>query len=147
MKIPLPSPARPQGRFARQEAALSLIEVMIAMGIFFMVVFAILGMVSNSLRNARGLQGTQGDAPISALAGFLSCSNRLEEGTYSGDFGDLFPDYEYDFEVIPITNSLVRVDMLVRGGTGKRPEESSMSILLFMANQPSSGVPGFGIRR
>jgi hypothetical protein len=139
--------ARPHGRSSRQVAALSLIEVMIAMGIFFMVVFAILGMVSNSLRNARALQGTQGDAPISALAGFLTCSNRLDEGTYSGDFGDLFPNYDYDYEVIPITNGLVRIDMMVRGGTGKRPEESSMSILLFLANQPNSGVPGFGIRR
>jgi hypothetical protein len=138
--------AHPHGRSRRQVAALSLIEVMIAMGIFFMVVFAILGMVSNSLRNARALQGTQRDAPIGALAAFLTLSNRLDEGTYSGDFGDLYPDYEYDYEVIPITNGLMRVDLSVRGGTGKRPEESSMSILLFLANQPGS-VPGFGIRR
>jgi hypothetical protein len=146
MKVALPKAAAPQDRSFRQEMALSLIEVMIAMGIFFMVVFAILGMVSNSLRNARALQGTQGDAPIGALAAFLTTSNRLDEGTFSGDFGDLYPDYEYDFEVIPITNGLVRVDLNVRGGTGKRPEESTMSILLFLANQPNS-VPGFGIRR
>jgi len=146
MKLWAHSLARSHGRSPRPVTALSLIEVMVAMGIFFMVVFAILGMVSNTLRNARALQGTQGDAPIGALAAFLTCSNRLDEGTYSGDFGDLFPDYEYDYEVIPITNGLVRVDLMVRGGTGRRPEESSMSILLFLANQPGS-VPGFGIRR
>lgn len=131
----------------RRTAALSLIEVMIAMGIFFMVVFAILALVSDALRNARALQRTQGEAPMGTLAAFLTLSNRLDEGFYSGDFGDLFPDHEYEFEVIPITNSLVRVDLRVQGDTGSRPEESSMSILLFLPNQPAGGVPGLGPRR
>ena len=138
------SQASPRGPSSRQMAALSLIEVMIAMAIFFMVVFAILAMVSNTLRNARALQQTHVDA--GALASFLTLSNRLDEGTYSGDFGDLYPDHEYDYEVIPITNGLVRVDLEVRGGTGSRPEESAMSILLFLGNQPAS-APGFGPRR
>lgn len=136
--------AHPSWQRRRQRAALSLIEVMVAMLIFFMVVFAILGMVSNTLRNVRALQQTHVDA--GALAAFLTLSNRLDEGSYSGDFGDLFRDYEYEYEVIPITNGLMRVDMTVRGGTGKRPEESTMSILLYMANQPNT-VPGFGVRR
>ncbi len=134
----------PSGRRKRQVAALSLIEVMVAMLIFFMVVFAILGMVSNTLRNARALQQTHVDA--GALAAFLTLSNRLDEGSYSGDFGDLFPDHEYEYEVIPITNGLMRVDMTVRGNTGKRTDESTMSILLFLGSQPNT-VPGFGVRR
>lgn len=117
---------------------------MIAMAIFFMCVFAILAMVSNTLRNARALQATHVDA--GALASFLTLSNRLDEGVYSGDFGDLYPDYDYEYEVIPITNGLVRVNMVVRGGSGKRPEESQMSILLFLANQPPGPAP-IGIRR
>jgi hypothetical protein len=102
---------------------LSLIEVMIAMTIFFMAVFAILGMVSNTLRNARALQNAQVDAP-GALASFLSTSNRLDEGNYSGDFGDLYPDYDYVYEVTVITNNLVRVDMAVVGGKGRSLEEA-----------------------
>jgi Tfp pilus assembly protein PilV len=145
MKLWPASRAHRQVRPSRSTAALSLIEVMIAMGIFFMVVFAILGMVSSTLRNARALQERHVDA--GALAAFLTLSNRLDEGTYSGDFGDLFPDHEYEFEVISITNTLVRVDLTVRGDSGKRREESSMSILLFLPNQPAGGVPGFGPRR
>jgi hypothetical protein len=126
----------------RQMAALSLIEVMIAMAIFFMVVFAILGMVSTTLRNARVLQRTHIDA--GALASFLSLSNRLEEWVYSGDFGDLYPDYDYSYDVIPITNGLVRVDLLVKGQTDRRQEISTMSIFLYLANQPQGtpiGIP------
>jgi len=137
-------PNSPSSLRRRDSAALSLIEVMIAMAIFFMCVFAILGLVSNTLRNARALQATHLDA--GALAAFLTLSNRLDEGPYSGDFGDLFPDHEYSYEVIPITNGLVRVDMLVRGAAGGRQEESTLSILLFLANQPAS-TPGIGLRR
>lgn len=126
-------------------AALSLIEVMIAMTIFFMAVFAILGMVSNTLRNARALQNAQVDAP-GALASFLSTSNRLDEGNYSGDFGDLYPDYDYVYEVTVITNNLVRVDMAVVGGTGKSLEETHMSLFLTPPNQQGS-APGAGFRR
>jgi hypothetical protein len=132
-------------------AALSLIEVMIAMAIFFMAVFSILAMVSATLRNARALQNTQVDAP-GALASFLSTSNRLDEGSYSGDFGDLYPDYEYTYDVVPITNSLVRVDMVIMGGQGRNPVESTLSIFLLPPSQPAGaqgmgGVPGMGLRR
>jgi Tfp pilus assembly protein PilV len=126
-------------------AALSLIEVMIAMTIFFMCVFAILGMVSNTLRNARALQNAQVDAP-GALASFLSTSNRLDEGSYSGDFGDLYPDYDYVYEVTVITNNLVRVDMVVAGGKGKTPEETHMSLFLTPPSQQGT-APGAGFRR
>ena len=40
----------------RESRAFSLLEVMVAIGIFFMAVFAILGLVSSSLANARQLQ-------------------------------------------------------------------------------------------
>src|SRR5207342_1412722 len=42
--------------------AFSLIEVMIACGIFFMATFAILALVSTTLRNARALQRGDVDA-------------------------------------------------------------------------------------
>ena len=43
-------------RVTRRRAAFTLVEVMVALGIFFMAMFTILGLVSNSLRNARALQ-------------------------------------------------------------------------------------------
>jgi hypothetical protein len=50
----------------RSEAGFSLIEVMIAAGLFFMATFAILLLVSVTLRNARALQGGDVDAGMAA---------------------------------------------------------------------------------
>ena len=118
------------------------------MTVFFFAVFAILGMVSNVLRNARALQETEVDAP-GALASFLSTSNRLDEGTYSGDFGDMFPDHDYSYDVTVITNNFVRVDLSVAGG--KRSTETRMSLFLMLPNQQLGatglGIPGGNFRR
>ena len=46
--------------------AFTLIEVMIACGIFFMATFAILALVSTTLRNARALQHGDVDAGMAA---------------------------------------------------------------------------------
>lgn len=123
--------------------ALSLIEVMIAMALFFMAVFAILGMVSNTLRNARALHQTSVDA--GAIASFLTLSNRLEEGMFSGDFGDVYPDYDYSYDAMLITNGLFRVDLLVQGGSGKQPSVSTMTILVFRPDSATGGG-GLGLR-
>ena len=40
----------------RRMRAFSLLEVMIAVGIFFLALFSILGLVSQMLRNARAIQ-------------------------------------------------------------------------------------------
>src|SRR5438552_632274 len=74
-------------------AAFTLLEVVIAAGIFFMATFAILGVVSGTVRNARGVQKTDVDAGM--LAADLSLTNKLVEGTTSGDFGDLYPGYTW----------------------------------------------------
>jgi len=121
-------------------AAFNLIEVMIAMAIFFTAVFAILGMVSNTLRNARVLQETGVDLGLPAAE--LTLTNRLTEGLESGDFGDLYPGYEWTREVVLVgSNGLFRADIVVRGGRGRRPTEARMSILLFRPDSPV-GVPG-----
>ncbi|MCS7089418.1 MAG: hypothetical protein RMN51_06685 [Verrucomicrobiota bacterium] len=122
-------------RVAVDSVAFTLIEVMLAMAMFFAAVFAVLALVSTSLRNARALQSDRVDA--SALAAFLTVSNRLEEGLFSGDFGDLFPDYQFDYEVIPITNGLTRVDMLVRA---RQPRGSGVSTLSLLLYHGQSGV-------
>ncbi|MCX7867202.1 MAG: hypothetical protein N2438_08750 [Limisphaera sp.] len=123
--------------------AFTLIEVMLAMAMFFAAVFAILALVSSSLRNARALQLQHVNA--SALAAFLTVSNRLEEGMFSGDFGDLFPEEQFDFEVIPITNGLVRVDMVVRSRQGRGRQVSTMSVLLFQTQSPIPSPAGTAV--
>src|SRR6266576_6778758 len=75
-------------------SAFTLIEVMIALGIFFMATFAILALVSNILRNARGLQRPQVDAGMAA-AKYVN-TNRFSVGSVSGDLHDSLPDFSYD---------------------------------------------------
>src|ERR1700693_4539241 len=59
--------------------AFSLLEAMIACGIFFMAVFAILALVSNTLRNARILRHVQVDAGMPAAELFKT--NMVFEGS------------------------------------------------------------------
>src|SRR5207244_8351657 len=73
--------------------AFTLLEVMIALTIFFLAIVTILGSVSRSLGAARSLQQKFPD--ISALVADLMLTNKLEEGTGGGDFGDLFPGYTW----------------------------------------------------
>ena len=60
------NPPTPGLRAKRSLSAFTLIEVMIACGIFFMATFAILALVASSLRNARALQRGDVDAGMAA---------------------------------------------------------------------------------
>ena len=115
---------------ARSVLAFSLFEVMIAIGIFFMVSFAILALVSSGLRTARALRVTRPSAGL--LAAELSLTNQLAEGTDSGNFGNLYPDYTWNSETYEAyTNGLWQVDFVVhkRGQSGA--PDSRMSIFMF----------------
>ena len=127
----------------RTTAALTLLEVMIALGIFFMAVFTILALVSNTLRNARALQETEVDP--SMLAAQLSLTNRLVEGEQSGDFGDFYRDYTWDSVTTHITNSLWQVDFVVRRRVGRKSVDTPMSVLVY--SPMSQSLPGSGIQR
>jgi len=122
----------------RPAAAFTLVEVMVALGIFFMAMFAILGLVSNSIRNARALQRKTVDAGM--VAAELSLTNKLTEGLETGDFGDLYPEFEWTRDIYEVqTNGLFQVDMIVQrqaGGT----VESQMSILLFRPESPQGSL-------
>jgi hypothetical protein len=110
--------------------AFSLMEVMIASGIFFMCIFAILAMVSSVLRNARSLRRTELDAGMVA-AKMVGTTNKLSEGTESGDFGNLYPDYSYETASYEAgTNGLWQVDIVVRRRGVPQPVDS-MSIYVF----------------
>ena len=138
------------GRSARRlseitcsRSAFTLLEVMIALGIFFMAMFAILSLVSNTLRNARALQETTVDA--GSLAAELMLTNKLYEGSYNGDFGKVYPDCSWDRDDMLITNGLWQCDFVVHQRTAHRQVETKMSIFVFSPD--SQATPGGGFRR
>jgi general secretion pathway protein I len=130
----------------RRRAAFTLVEVMVALGIFFMAMFTILGLVSNSLRNARALQRkTVGCGMVAAQ---LSLTNKLAEGLETGDFGDMYPDFEWTRDIYEAgTNGIFQVDMIVQRRSGGAVE-SKMSILLYRPESPAGSLSksGGGLR-
>lgn len=116
-----------------RSTAFTLLEVMIASGILFVCLFAILGLLANVLRNARALQRAPVDAGM--LAAQLSLTNKLGEGSDSGDFdefGDAYRDYRWTSETYEAeTNGLFAVDFVVYRRGHERTPESKMTILLF----------------
>ena len=120
-------------------SAFTLVEVMIAMFIFFMAVFTILGVISNALRNARMLQRKTVDAGM--VAAQISLTNRLTEQLETGDFGDMYPDCEWTRDIYEVaTNSLFQVDILVQRKSGNSPIESKTAILLYRPGSPPGGL-------
>jgi Tfp pilus assembly protein PilV len=114
--------------------AFSLMEVMIACGIFFMAVFAILAMISGVLRNARSLRRVELDAGM--VAAQVSNTNKLYEGSQSGDFGNMYQDYSWDTERYEVgTNGLWQVDIIVRRRGMQKPVDV-MSIWLYRPESP-----------
>ena len=96
---------------------------MIACGIFFMATFAILALVSGTLRNARALQRGDVDAGMAAAQIFqLMRTNKQASVSGSGDFGEAYPDYSYQFESGECqTNGLLQVDIVVSRRGARNP--------------------------
>ena len=132
-------------RPGRKTRAFSLLEVMVAIGCFFMAVFAILGLVSASLGNARRLQRPMVDAGV--LASELSLTNQLIEGTASGDLGEYlgkaYQGYTWTYAIQEVSsNKLFQVDFIVQGDSPGKPVVSKMSILLFRPQSPPGSLDG-----
>jgi len=118
----------------RGTVAFTLLEVMIASAIFFMAMFALLGVMSNGIHAAAILQK---NAPTAGMAvAKLTLTNKLEEVSQAGDFGEVYPDYRW--ELYPreiLTNGLFQVDVLVYH---EDKVFSTMSILLYRPDSPKS---------
>jgi len=132
---------KPGTRNSKLAAGFTLLEVMIAMFVFFVVVFAVLGMVVQSLGAARALQRPQPD--FSILASALTLSNVLEEGCESGDFGELGDEYrDYDWERCIeeyATNGLYRVRFVItRRGTHSGGPAEEMEVLMYKPGAPGA---------
>jgi hypothetical protein len=120
--------------------AFSLLEVMIAIGIFFMCVFVILSLVSSSLKNARRLERPMVDAAM--LASELSLTNQIVETSQSGDFGKLYPGYTWTADISEVlTNRLFQVDYVVERNDTKEAVQK-MSVLFYRPKSPAGSLDG-----
>ena len=132
-------------RVSGSRPAFSLIEVMIACGIFFMATFAILALVSTTLRNARALQRGEVDAGMAAAQVYETLkTNKQAEVSGSGNFGENYPDYSYDFVSEPAeTNGLLKVDIVVNRRGLHKPVDL-MTIYVYSPDAKSGlGQPTF----
>lgn len=79
--------------------AFTLLEVMIAVGVLFMCLFAVLALLSNSLATARKLQQHR-DIDLSTVAGkayvLLINTNRGGEGPFDMDLEDIYPGAKFE---------------------------------------------------
>lgn len=130
----------------RASRAFTLVEVMVACGIFFMATFAILAMVATTLRNARGLQKGYVDAGMAAAQVFQTFKTNTDPDlSVSGDFGESLREYAWEAQSSEYdTNGLLQVDIVVTKRGGRAPVDT-MTILVYQANVKSSafGAPRF----
>lgn len=130
------------GSPGRGNVAFTLLEVMIAVGIFFMAIFAILALVSQNLGIARSL--SRGDVDFGTVAWELARTNKLEEGYYSGDFGDFYPGATWSADVfLYSSNGLFQADITIDWPQNGLVRERQTSILLY---RPASTVRPGGTR-
>jgi hypothetical protein len=127
--------------------AFSLLEVMIAIAIFFVGAFAILGLISTSLANVRRLQRPSVDA--SPVLARYAATNSLVEGIYRGSLGDPellgkeYRDYVWSAEIIEIaSNHLYSVECVIQPANGRRDIISAMSTVLYRPHSPPGSLDG-----
>lgn len=122
--------ARNRG-ISESDAAFNLLEVMIAMAIFFMCYISIAELLNSNLRAARSLNVTPID--FTEVVYDMIITNQLEEITESGDFGDNYPGWSWTRDTYEAsTNGLFQVDVEVfhPGAFGGR-DSTRMSLWLY----------------
>jgi type II secretion system protein I len=129
------------GRRAGQ-AAFTLMEVMIAVAIFFMAMFTILGVLSSSLHAASILRNS-GPTPgmVAAQLAMTAQTNKFDESSDSGDFHDIpiYDGYQWRWFKTPIaTNGLLQFDIVVINPSGK--PDSTLTILLYCPQAQSTSL-------
>ena len=122
--------------------AFSLLEVMIAIGIFFSAVFVILQVTSQQLRIARSIQTL--DVDTSSLPSLIVMTNLLEEGPLPLEikavFEESYPGYTCDGMIYEFaTNGLYKVDYAIFWERGGRIQEARNSMLMWRPNANARG--------
>jgi prepilin-type N-terminal cleavage/methylation domain-containing protein len=126
------------------QSAFTLMEVMIAIAVFCIGVFAILGLVASVMRDARLINKPMVDAGV--VASQIANTNSLVEiqGT-SGDLseflGDNYKGYAYVYEIDEVeSNHLYHAQIAVTSDTPGKPVVSKMDILLFRPLSPAGSL-------
>jgi hypothetical protein len=115
-------------------AAFTLLEVMIAVGIFFMAMFTILGVLSGSLHAASILRNSGPTAGM--VAAQWSITNKLEEGSVSGNFGEIYEGYRWIGQISEAsTNGLFQMDIEVINPNGM--PDSTLAVLFYRPDSMS----------
>jgi hypothetical protein len=108
-----------------------------------MAIFAILGLVTQNLQIARGL--SLGEIDLGTVAAEIGRTNRLEEGTLSGDFGETYPGASWVADVfLYSSNGLYQADLLINWPQNGLVRQQAGSIWLY---RPESAVRSGVIRR
>jgi type II secretion system protein I len=135
---------------ARAATAFTLLEVMIAMGIFFMAVFAILGLVSSNLRAARRLtESTFDPAKLLIAQLYATPRNQVREGSGSGDFDDVGGEtahgYKWESQTNQVaTNGLCQVEYLITPPAGRGKDQMPIHLTLYIWGPNASSPLGPG---
>jgi hypothetical protein len=122
--------------------AFTLIEVMVATTIFFMAMFAILGVLSSGIHAASLLRNSGPTAGM--VAGYYYVTNKIEEGSDSGDFSDIagYEGYRWVSEAEEITNGLFQMKFVVIDPNGV--QSSILNVFLYNAQ---SGANHMGLQQ
>lgn len=138
---------RAMGRGGRTRGAFTLLEVMVACAIFFMVAFALLEMVTRGLVAVRAIQKREPDPGI--VLAMLSTNKAWEEMTISGNYEDIapgmYPGYRWELYARPYmeTNEhLYIVEVMSYGDRQSGRGPSTASTMFFSPN--SKPITGFG---
>ena len=137
------NPSRP--RLSRR--AFTLLEVMIAIAIFFIGSFAILDLISTSLTNLRRLEKPSVDAsPV--LATWMA-TNSWIEGHYHGKLDDPnmlgkdYRDYNWDLDIVEISsNHLYGAVCTITAASGRHDPVSRMTTVAFKPFSPPGSLDG-----
>jgi len=123
--------------------AFTLLEVIVASAVFFMAAFAILQLVTQGLKSAKSLQQREPDPGIILSA--LSLSNKLEEGSMSGNYEDLvpgmYPGYRWEAFITEVgSNGLFEVNVMTYSERKKSANPVVTGALLFRPDSPKGSA-------
>ena len=121
-------------------------EVMIAIGVFCIGVFAILDVVATVMHGARLLDKPMVDA--SAVVNEIASTNQLLEvqdvsGDLSEFLGDTYKGFIYNYAITEASsNKLFRVDVILQSDAPGHPVISKTSVLLYRPLSPAGSMDG-----
>ena len=126
-----------------RSSAFTLLEVIVACSLFFMVAFAVLEIVTIGLVAAKKLQRREPHFEFLISPHILT--NQLTEGVYSGSFDeimpDLYPGFSWEYEILEVSsNGFFRVDYAIFDATAGARPRTLTTFLHKPASQPGSAT-------